>query len=288
MEDKQLINEKNSFDQVIDEITTYYFQQIKIVNIFNVNTIKQQLLDEVRKLYLPALVDDINHYRLNVDESSTPEEQYMTYCRLFNREKLTELHTKYPLLDKWIHNTVERYKTNLKFLSDAISTDYDEIVKVFNLSPEAKDNIEVISFVGDVHRGSQAIQFILGGKEFYLKRNGQSVLQLVDKLKETIVPPNRFSFPKTYLGAQYFIQEAVCQKPCQSEEDIADFYFNMGMLLSFVYMLNGSDMHNENVIASGKTPYVVDIETLINPVDLSNDSCIEKKYLPNGYASNEV
>lgn len=276
MKDKQLKNEKRSFDCVIDKITTYYFKKIEDANVFDMETLKRQLLDEIRKLYLPTLVDDINHYRLNVDESSTPEEQYMTYCRLFNREKLTELHTKYPLLDKWIHNTVERYKTNLKFLSDAISTDYDEIVKVFNLSPEAKDNIEVISFVGDVHRGSQAIQFILGGKEFYLKRNGQSVLQLVDKLKETIVPPNRFSFPKTYLGAQYFIQEAVCQKPCQSEEDIADFYFNMGMLLSFVYMLNGSDMHNENVIASGKTPYVVDIETLINPVDLSNDSCIEK------------
>jgi len=157
MEDKQLINEKNSFDQVIDEITTYYFQQIKIVNIFNVNTIKQQLLDEVRKLYLPALVDDINHYRLNVDESSTPEEQYMTYCRLFNREKLTELHTKYPLLDKWVHNTVERYKTNLKFLSDAIAIDYDEIVKVFNLSQEAKDKGEALSIglVGnavDIHK----------------------------------------------------------------------------------------------------------------------------------------
>ncbi|QTJ49850.1 DUF4135 domain-containing protein [Dolosigranulum pigrum] len=276
MEDTQLINKKNSFDQVIDEITTYYFQQIKIVNIFNVNTIKQQLLDEVRKLYLPALVDDINHYRLNVDESSTPEEQYMTYCRLFNREKLTELHTKYPLLDKWVHNTVERYKTNLKFLSDAIAIDYDEIVKVFNLSQEAKDNIEVMSFVGDVHHGSQAIQFKLAGKEFYLKRNGQLVLELVEKLKETIIASSQFDFPKTYLGEQYFIQEAVQQEPCQSEGDIADFYFNMGMLLSFVYMLNGSDMHNENVIASGKTPYVVDIETLINPVDFSNDSCIEQ------------
>jgi type 2 lantibiotic biosynthesis protein LanM len=53
--------------------------------------------------------------------------------------------------------------------------------------------------------------------------------------------------------------------PCQSEEELKDFYRRQGSLVALLYALGTTDMHLENVIASGAHPVVIDLETIFHP-----------------------
>lgn len=53
--------------------------------------------------------------------------------------------------------------------------------------------------------------------------------------------------------------------PCADEGAIGRFYTRIGGLICLVGLLQGSDIHHENVIASGEHPVIVDAETLFHP-----------------------
>jgi type 2 lantibiotic biosynthesis protein LanM len=60
--------------------------------------------------------------------------------------------------------------------------------------------------------------------------------------------------------------EFVAQQACKSGEEAKRYYQRAGMLLALVYTLQGTDFHQENLIASGEYPVLVDLETLMYPV----------------------
>ena len=55
---------------------------------------------------------------------------------------------------------------------------------------------------------------------------------------------------------------AVAQEPCHDSRDVTSYYERAGMLLLIVYLLGGTDVHCENLIAAGAYPTVIDLETL--------------------------
>ncbi|RLK63765.1 DUF4135 domain-containing protein [Atopobacter sp. AH10] len=83
----------------------------------------------------------------------------------------------------------------------------------------------------------------------------------------------------------YYWERYICHKEIQSISEGKDFYINMGRLLCIAYVLNISDLHFENLIAFGKKPVLVDVETIWSigayPVMAAEDSTrilIEKNY----------
>ena len=57
--------------------------------------------------------------------------------------------------------------------------------------------------------------------------------------------------------------EAAEPQPCRDAEALKRYYRRAGMLLALVYLLNGTDLHRENLIASGDQPVLVDLEMLL-------------------------
>ncbi|MFI8291530.1 type 2 lanthipeptide synthetase LanM family protein [Streptomyces sp. NPDC085614] len=53
--------------------------------------------------------------------------------------------------------------------------------------------------------------------------------------------------------------------PCASAEQIETFYRRQGALLALLHLLDGTDLHHENLIAAGAHPVLVDVETLFHP-----------------------
>jgi len=51
--------------------------------------------------------------------------------------------------------------------------------------------------------------------------------------------------------------------PCTSETDVERFYTRCGVLLCLGHVLNGTDFHLENLIASGEHPMLIDMEALL-------------------------
>lgn len=62
-------------------------------------------------------------------------------------------------------------------------------------------------------------------------------------------------------------------RPCHNAAQLKRFYERCGVLLCLVYALNGSDLHYENLIASGEFPILLDLENLLRPrLELSEES----------------
>jgi lantibiotic modifying enzyme len=55
--------------------------------------------------------------------------------------------------------------------------------------------------------------------------------------------------------------EVVEYLPCQNQEEIKRYYQRAGQLLCLLYVLGANDCHNENLIACGEYPVLVDLET---------------------------
>ncbi|MGH8002192.1 MAG: type 2 lanthipeptide synthetase LanM family protein, partial [Brasilonema sp.] len=53
--------------------------------------------------------------------------------------------------------------------------------------------------------------------------------------------------------------------PCEDEAAAQRYYQRVGMLLCLLYVLQGNDCHQENLIACGEHPVLVDLETLLHP-----------------------
>lgn len=59
--------------------------------------------------------------------------------------------------------------------------------------------------------------------------------------------------------------EFVQQRPCTSTAAAKRYYQRSGMLVCLVYALQGTDFHQENLIACGEHPVLIDLETLLHP-----------------------
>ena len=52
--------------------------------------------------------------------------------------------------------------------------------------------------------------------------------------------------------------------PCRDHDEARRYYERAGMLLCLFYVLEGTDCHYENIIASGEYPVLIDTETLMH------------------------
>ncbi|MFH7599684.1 type 2 lanthipeptide synthetase LanM family protein [Streptomyces racemochromogenes] len=59
--------------------------------------------------------------------------------------------------------------------------------------------------------------------------------------------------------------EFVVAGPCARAADIESFYRRQGALLALLHLIDGTDLHHENLIAAGAHPVLVDVETLFHP-----------------------
>ena len=65
-------------------------------------------------------------------------------------------------------------------------------------------------------------------------------------------------------GEYCWVREVI-HSPCFGTDEAKAYYHRAGMLLALMYALQGRDVHNENVIASGANPYLIDAESLLEP-----------------------
>ncbi|MFE3992879.1 type 2 lanthipeptide synthetase LanM family protein [Streptomyces goshikiensis] len=53
--------------------------------------------------------------------------------------------------------------------------------------------------------------------------------------------------------------------PCASAAEVETFYRRQGALLALLHLIDGTDLHHENLIAVGADPVLIDVETLFHP-----------------------
>ncbi len=67
---------------------------------------------------------------------------------------------------------------------------------------------------------------------------------------------------RTTHGWVEFVEHQSCQHPCEVQR----YYRRIGMLLCLAYVIGATDFHQENMIADGEQPVLLDLETMLQPL----------------------
>lgn len=267
---KNYIQENESFEYIVKQISNRIFLNIqnKISDFYslniNIDYLSTVVYTEIREIIIQILVQDINDWRKSKKvDLENYDNQYQEYCSIFFEKRYFKVLDKYKMLNKILKNYEVDILTSLSNFISNILNKKEEICSVFEFKDSIKQ-IQFLTFIGDKHSSDRNICFKLADKILYYKMHGMEVQKIADKINQKIFKNKYFKFPKSTIFENFMVQEYVENNECNCKEDIEKYYYNTGATLFFVYLLNGIDFHNENIIADGKYPTLIDTETIIN------------------------
>ncbi|WP_077701885.1 type 2 lanthipeptide synthetase LanM family protein [Virgibacillus dokdonensis] len=220
-----------------------------------------------------TLIYDINKKRILKDfKSDNEEEQYNEYIEdyLSKQNKFIRILKENDSLTSIMKHKVTLISNYIdEFLRNLIN-DIEEIIDYYNVK-ESQENVFLSKITinkGDTHnKGKSVVSFELNGKKIYYKpRNGKIDLFYEEMLKHFNQFSNYYSlkYPKNIYKFDYFWSESIDYYEIENQKDISHFYSELGIHLSFLYVFNAVDFHSENLIANGKCPVLIDLESLFN------------------------
>lgn len=137
-----------------------------------------------------------------------------------------------------------------------------------------KDTGKIIKIAGgdsDIHNGSCILillfesgdQIVYKPRSLSLDQKWQQLLQET-AAKAKIEP---FYTPWILDCGDFGFEEYVTAEPVEQKSDFNLFYYRCGFLLGLAYVLQGSDLHAENMIAHKNCPVLIDLETGVRVCD---------------------
>ncbi len=149
----------------------------------------------------------------------------------------------------------------------------DDISCMFNIGQFKIKNIKITS--GDAHNHGKKVAILRIDKStvVYKPRNMSSdyfyyklLTVFNQKTNSKIIIPN--IFVKNNFSIQEYFENGV---ECKNLKDVRNYYFELGIHSCFLYVLSATDIHYENIIAHGKHPVIIDLETLFQePINVES------------------
>ena len=180
------------------------------------------------------------------------------------------------LTDFWVEAIAE-------FLQ-RLDADWAEIEQTFDSESSLDKVVSIRPFLSDNHHNGRtvfSIEFASQLKLIYKPKDiGQEVayFQLLDWLNQHNAPLS-FKLFKTLNRSTHGWVEFVEQLPCETPESAQRYYQRAGILLCLLYVIEGTDVHHENIVACGEHPVLVDMETLfhhrVKEIDSLGDSALD-------------
>lgn len=198
-------------------------------------------------------------------ESDDRKVYRMFVMRMRSKKGLTGFFKEYAFLARLLAvSTLFWVEAHAEFIQ-RLAADRTDIQKQFG---ELGQVTGIKPGLSDRHRGGRGVislVFASGLKLVYKPKNldmDKRFYQLLDCLNHWEMPLP-FKTLKLINRPAYGWVEYIEHQACQSLDEIKRYYTRAGMLLCLVYILAGTDCHNENIIASGEHPVLVDLETLM-------------------------
>lgn len=204
----------------------------------------------------------------------TPEDRFRFYMikRFGTRSKVGEFFEEYPVLAKLLATRTEYHIKNFKFFLSSIISSRTELMNIFSINEPIIRLVDLS--VGDSHsHGKSVIIFEMNCKKLVFKfkslKMGEQFNEFLNRV-EKYSTFSKFKSVRRVIGENYTIEEFIENRECISESDVKDYYYKFGEYIAIGYILCINDLHFENLVAFGKYPVLIDIETIIqndSPVD---------------------
>ncbi|WP_216700800.1 type 2 lanthipeptide synthetase LanM [Priestia filamentosa] len=224
-----------------------------------------QLIDKLWNLSYKSL---IHLMKLSNLEGETEEERF----KYFNNTLLGDpafmnevMRNHRPLIDT-LQKEIKRTLSYIKEIIDHCQENLSLLKIRFNAPSLSLREISIGK--GDTHQNGKTVsildfeelRLVYKPRNLNIDENFQQFLQYLNKeLNLDLKTVHILSLE------EYGFMEFVSHLPIENEEDIACFYKKIGFYVAIFYILNGNDMHFENVIAHKNDPIFIDLESLFAP-----------------------
>lgn len=264
-------------EEIIDEfkrLKLLHHSSIPIEIIFE--ELILQLADCADQILLPVIAHEINYSKKKkLVSGNTPLERYNSFFihngkwTLMARNVLKRYPFLFEKLDMFFCLSINNVKQCLQRFSQDAKEIYSNLLQI-------NSSIKRISILNsDRHRGGKQallITFESGGKIIY-KPTSLIPEKLFGEFVDFLELPSPYNLRYVKVlskGNNYGWIEFICFTPCNSIQEIIEFYKRAGALLAITDSLNYCDGHLDNLIAFGKFPILLDCETLFH--NFSNDT----------------
>lgn len=260
-------------EALVGEYDTLPFDPATILSLLLPNLL-QQLQPQVNK----TLALELNVARLRGHlHGETPAARFQDYLRLLCQlEHLRAFLEEYCVLARHIVVSSQLWAhSSLEFVQ-RLCADWPEILTL--LQPEQYPGVltAVAGGAGDMHRGGRSVMILTFSSGWHLVYKPKSLAVDVH-FQELLAWLNAqgshpaFRLMKLMNKTTYGWSEFVAVSSCSSQEEVARFYERQGGYLALLYVLEATDFHYENVIASGEHPLLIDLEALFHPRNIVGD-----------------
>ncbi|MEH2137647.1 type 2 lanthipeptide synthetase LanM family protein [Nostoc sp.] len=193
---------------------------------------------------------------------------YVRFVRDMLQGKLTSFFVEYAALARLLATATELWvESQLEFLHH-LDADWSEIAEKFNNGEPLGQVTSVQPLRSDPHRGRRSVITLKIEPNLHLvykpKHLGteQAYNQLLAWLNEQGSPLPLKTLQVINRDSHGWV-EFVASQACEDTAQLERHYQRAGMLLCLIYVLDATDCHYENLIASGEHPVLIDTETLM-------------------------
>jgi len=207
-------------------------------------------------------------------EESTHRDLYEGFIDGYRGEHIWSFFLEYSVLARLLVLQVDQWVDACQEFLLRLQTDQEAIAEVFFEGRELDPVVDIEPGCSDPHRHGRTV-FVLtfnSGDRLVYKPRSMSVDRAFSELLTWVnacgISPTLKVF-RVLNRATYGWMEYIPSLPCQSQQEVQHYYQRIGMLLGLLYLLGGTDMHEENLIACGDMPVLIDLEMVIHPGPLN-------------------
>jgi type 2 lantibiotic biosynthesis protein LanM len=204
-------------------------------------------------------------------QGDTPQARFQDFvARLKKTDVALAILQEYPVLARQVTTHINYWVTYRLEVLQHLCIDWQSIRSQF--CPDFEPGV-LVAFkdgAGDTHKNGRSVvimEFSSGFQVVYKPKSLDVDVHFQDLLNWLNKRGNYPSFRllKVISRGRYGWVEYVSAAGCSSVEEVQRFYYRQGCYLALLHVLGASDFHNENLIAEGEHPVLVDLETLFQP-----------------------
>lgn len=179
-------------------------------------------------------------------------------------EYLEVFFKKYPVLKMQLIRKIEDYQDYVLEILTNYSKNKNNLNQLYGISLGKVNDISLS--LGDKHDGKTVSIVSCENMEIVYKPRKldtdllvYELVDLVDNLNDVRINIRR---PLILNGKNYSWQEYIKPESCNNFQGVERYYKRAGMYLAIFFILGATDLHYENLIASGEHPMFIDLETI--------------------------